>query len=671
MSKVAKLDGVLAECWQLIRSGQPDAAARRAAASTRKHPDVGPLWHVIGVARLLAGDALEAIAALQRAVRLLPENANAWDLLGVALQRSGRQAEAAEAFEASLARNAGVPSVWANAAANACDLRRYEQALTYSERALSANASLGNAWLARGNALVGLGREREALDALERAARCMPSSPEAISALGFVCARTGNHVRATELLSGLVRTHPEHVPAHTNLATVLLHQGRRDEAFERYRKALELSPRDSVTWTAYLFALTHADDIAPETVFEEHRRFGEALERDWRDSWGGWSNSRDADRTLRVGFVSGDLRDHAIAHFIDPVLEKLAGPEFDLYAYHASPFEDAVSERLRRHFVGWRQVHALGDDELFKAIQDDAIDLLIDLSGHTDYHRLSVFARKPAPVQLSWIGYPATTGLSAVDYHPVSLAGGDPGELQRYFVERLIFLPRSGVAFAPPEGLPEVEPLPALKNGHLTFASFARPSKISSSTLRLWARVLGEIPQARMLIGHVDEGPMREQFVARFRELGVDPARLDFRARVPMADYLQMHNEVDLILDTRPYGGGTTMMHAFWMGVPTLVVSGGEALSQRSGQGRLRSVGLEDFIAADEEAFVAIAKAHARDPATLAEIRKALRPRIQGLCSQYREGRELHHVLRSIWHRWCEGLPPETLDFTSFVSPVR
>lgn len=648
-------------CAELLAQGRYAAAIAPAEALTRDLPEVPMLWHMLGAARLGAGDARAACTALEQAVALDARDAALWDRLGVARRACGEHAAAADAFARSLQLRPEAPAVLSNAAANACEMRRFDEALALADRALARAAGLGPALLARGNALTGLDRFGEAADALRRAVVAMPQSVAALTSYGGALIRMpGGGSEALGVLGRAVALQPRAAAARASFGNALYTAGRIDEACVQFRAALELEPDDPDCWSGYLFALSHAEGASPDEVFAAHRAFGERFESPAvpRD----WSNDRSPERRLRLGFVSADLRDHAVAFFVEPLLKLIDRSAFELVVYYNYPVEDAVSARLRTLVDEWTPVSRLDDDALEARIRADRIDLLCDLSGHTAGNRLPVFARKPAPVQFTWIGYPGTTGLSAIDYRLVNGIAVPPGSLDRYFTEKLVRL-RLGSRFLVDDQLPEVGPLPALRQGVFTFASFNRASKLGAGTVGLWSEVLRAVPDARMLVGDVSDGGVRARLEALFAAEGIAAHRVDYRPRLPMQDYLALHHEADLMLDSVPYSAGTTARHALAMGVPTLtLVPPGAGLAQRQAAGIMLRVGMPEWVADSREAFVRKAQAAAADPQALGKLRSDMRQRLRSACAEDDRDSELSDVMRRFWRGWCADRPTEAID---------
>jgi len=337
-------------------------------------------------------------------------------------------------------------------------------------------------------------------------------------------------------------------------------------------------------------------------------------------------------------------------------------PQLSLHAYYNHAVEDSVTQRLRGYLTHWHSIVGLSDDALAQKIRADNIDILIDLSGHTAKHRLLTFARKPAPVQVSWIGYPCTTGLGAMDYYLADRLFLPPGQFDDQFTEKIVRLPASA-PFLPSKDAPLVNTLPALSNSYVTFGSFNRPNKLSHAVIALWAKLLRALPDSRMLLGAMYQAGENDTLLEWFAQEGIARERLSFHPRSGMDAYLALHHQVDICLDTFPYNGGTTTLHALWMGVPTLTLAGSTAAG-RSGASILGHVGLEAFVAHDAADFVRKGLSWAGNLAALSDIRAGLRERFaqsaMGQPAVVAAGME--RALRIMWQRWCTGLPAESFE---------
>lgn len=514
------------------------------------------------------------------------------------------------------------------------------------------------------------GRPDLALTAMEKSVALLPQDAEALANFGALLTKLERVDAAEIYLKRALAIDPDLAIAHPPLGDVYQIQGRYEEAEAVFRRAISL-PFARADWhedmrqSSLLFVLTHSSTIDADTLFAEHRRVGTSFEEMARPSKQEHHNSRDPERRLKVGVVSGDLFTHPVATFVEPVLEKLNGHDcLQLTAYYNHVVEDETTGRLRRHFERWRPIFALSDAQLERQIIDDGIDILIDLSGHTSRNRLRAFARKPAPVQASWIGYPGTTGLSAMDYFLADPHFLPPGQFDRHFTEKLAYLPAQA-PFQPCASAPPVNLLPALAAGCITFGSFNRLGKINAATIDIWSQLLRALPAAKMLLGGMTSETQRLKLIDRFAAQGIDRQRLTFHARCGMEAYLALHQHVDLCLDTYPYTGGTTSIHAVWMGVPTLTIAGSTPAA-RSGAAILGQVGLDGFTATDAADFVAKGLYWATHHPALAEVRAGLRARLQHSPSRQAGtvAAALAQALRHMWRRWCAGLPAESFHST-------
>jgi len=502
-----------------------------------------------------------------------------------------------------------------------------------------------------------------------KALKIKPEYAEAHVSLGAILRNQGQIDAAMASFRHALELKPDYALAHSNLGNTLNLLGRTAEAEASHRRALQIRPDFAELHSNMLFFLSHGAAMDASRLFAEHCRFGEQFEASHRAGWPQYTNSRDPERCLQVGFVSADLYHHAVANFIEPVLAHLAGyPQLSLHAYSNNVIEDGVTRRLRGYLKHWHPVAHLSDAALAEKIRADGIDILIDLSGHTTKNRLPAFARKPAPVQASWIGYPGTTGLNAMDYYLSDRFLLPQGEFDDQFTEKIVRLPAS-VPFLPYEGAPPVNALPALSNGHVTFGSFNRTGKLSHAVIVLWAQLLRALPDSRMLLGGMpEEGKYYDTLIEWFAREGIARERLSFHPRSGMDAYLALHHQVDICLDTLPYSGGTTTLHALWMGVPTLTLAGG-TIPGRTSAGILGHVGLEAFIAYDAADFVQKGLALTGNSATgnlaaLSDIRAGLRERFaksaMGQPAVVATGVE--RALRIMWQRWCAGLPAESFE---------
>ena len=510
-----------------------------------------------------------------------------------------------------------------------------------------------------------LNRRIEAEASYRRAIQLAPRQAAAHNNLGLNLWKQGRIQEAEVNLRRAVKILPDYDVAHANLGSLLAdsHLNKQDESEGHLRRALEIKPDVVAVHQKLLFLLSGKEGLSAEALFAEHRRFGDHFEGPFRDSWPQHENSRDPEKILKIGFVSGDLCKHAVASFIEPVLIHLSDyPQLSLYAYSDPGVEDETTNRLRGYFNQWYSMTGLSDSSLADKIRSDGIDILIDLSGHTARNRLLTFARKPAPVQLSWIGYPGTTGLQAMDYYLADPFFLPPGKFDDQFTEKIVHLPAIA-PFSPSDLSPPVNTLPALKNGYITFGSFNRLNKINSSVIALWSELLRALPESKILLGAMPQEGGGDRLIELFSLEGISPERLILHPRDRTESYLALHHQVDFCLDTFPYTGGSTTLHALWMGVPTLTIAGDTAPG-RGGACNLGYVGLSEFIADNKADFIAKGLSWANDLAALSSLRSGLRERFKQSEMGQSEiiAASLERALRIIWRRWCADLPAESFE---------
>jgi predicted O-linked N-acetylglucosamine transferase (SPINDLY family) len=566
----------------------------------------------------LAGPA-EALPHFAKAASLRPDWCEARSSHGFALARSGSMREAVAEFEAAVALKPDHPGV------------RNDLAL-----ALSA-----------------LDRGEEAFAAFREAIRLDPLAPEPHNNLAVLFEHFGRTSEAIASCLEALELRPDYPEAHSNLASALKSQGRHEEALEHYREALRLKQDLSEARDAMLLTLCYPATVPEEAVVAEHLAFGAPYCRPLPCH----DNDRSPHRPLRIGYVSADFRSHAVFRFIAPVLRHHDRRSFQVFCYSNVTVADSGTERIAALCDRFVKIAGTPDAAAAELIRGDGIDILVDLSGHTAGNRLSLFALKPAPIQVTWLGYPHTTGLTAIDYR-ITDAVCDPPELtERHHCEKLLRLPGNFSCFGPDENAPEVAALPSLSSGVITFGSFNNPAKITPETVALWAAALHGVPGSRMMVkGYslADRGS-RDRLLALFEKRGIAAERLELIGNTASYhDHLALYGKVDLALDTFPYNGTTTTCEALWMGVPVVTLAGATHRS-RVGASVLPAVGLQDLVAREPQEFPQVAVRLALDQGRLVGLRKGLRSAMAAsrLTDAARFTVELEAAYRNIWEQWC------------------
>jgi protein O-GlcNAc transferase len=643
--------------------GDTQAAADAFEAAIALDPGFAAAHNNLGNMHVSAGRHEAALEAYGKALLLKPDFAGAAVALGGALECLGRFEEAVASYFRALAIDPAYSGAHCNLGNALKALGRFEDAEASYRRALAIAPDFAEAHYNLGNLLKELRRPADAVASYRRATEIDADFADAHCDLGGALQDLGRHDGALASYRRALTIDPGHSRAHLSLGNLWMELGQIDFARSSYLQALAIDPECPGASGNLLYCISHKDAISAPDVFAEHRRIGGRLEAPFMLIWPEHRNSRDPNRILKVGFVSGDLRDHAMSYFIEPLIVSLStSRSMSLHAYYTHAVEDSVTRRLRPHFSSWQAVAHLTNEALAQKIGDDGIDILIDLSGHTGGNRLQCFARKPAPVQASWLGYLGTTGMRAMDYYFADRYLLPVGEFEQLFTEQLAYLPAIA-PFSPDPRAPTVGPLPAIGNGYVTFGSFNRLNKLTPSSVSLWSRLLGAVPDSRLLLGAMPGDGKHQRLMDEFANAGIDPGRLDFHPRCATPAYLGLHNKVDMCLDTVPYGGGATTCHALWMGVPTLCLAG-DTIPSRLSAAMLRHVGLDEFVAIDAADFTRRGLHWARNLAALSAVRAELRARCDRSIIRkptiVAEGFE--KALRTMWMRWCACLPAQSFS---------
>ena len=392
-------------------------------------------------------------------------------------------------------------------------------------------------------------------------------------------------------------------------------------------------------------------------MFAEHCRWAEVHAEPLGRDVVPLSSDGDPGRRLRVGYVSNNFREHSVAFFVEALLASHDRSKVEIFCYADIMLADEFSGRLRRHSAQWRVITGQSDAQVAELIRQDAIDILVDLAGHTARNRLLVFARKPAPVQVTYLGYCNTTGLSAMDYRFTDALADSPGTTEHLHTEQLVRLPDCAWCYRPPDASPAVETPPVLRSGHITFGCFNARPKITGEMLALWARLLLEMPASSLLLKNVGFGEpsARQHTRDLLAKAGIAPERVELVGRVPtLAGHLATYARVDIALDTFPYHGTTTTCEALWMGVPVITLAG-RTHASRVGVSLLTTTGLPELVASSPDEYVKIAAALATDVPRLAALRTTLRTRMASspLMDASRFARNVEAAYRQMWRTWC------------------
>jgi predicted O-linked N-acetylglucosamine transferase (SPINDLY family) len=565
--------------------------------------------------------------------------------------RAGRLAEAERGYRAILEREPEHADSLHLLGVIALQTGNLESALALVQRAVALRPDAAVCRNNLGQVLNRLGRNDEAARCYSAAIELDPGYAEAYNNLGYLLARQDRVAEAEPLYAKAIELDPAYAEPHTNRGNLLKDRGELPAAIAAYRRAVELRPDLSALHSNLLLALHYQPDCSPADLEHEHRAWAERHVAPLAAARGAHGNARHPERRLRVGYVSPDFREHPVARFILPVFRERDPRQVEVFAYADVTAPDAVTAALRGHVDHWRDVAALDDDALGNAVRADGIDILVDLAAHSGHNRLLVFARKPAPVQVTYLAYCSTTGVDAIDYRVTDRFLDPPAEPARY-TETSIYLPSCYWCYSAPP-LAAGAPSSGRVAGPPTFGCLNNFAKVTDVTLELWTRVLRRAPDARLLV-YARTEPQRERVRRALRAAGLDESRAGFVGYQSLADYLQSYRRIDVGLDTYPYGGGTTTCDALWMGVPVVSLAGRTAVS-RAGSTLLSNVGLEHLVARTPEQYVELAAATLRDAAALAALRAGLRGRLERspVMDAPRFTRDFEAALRTAWRSWC------------------
>jgi predicted O-linked N-acetylglucosamine transferase (SPINDLY family) len=608
-----------------------------------------------------AGQIQEAVETFQKAIAINPEFADAYHNLGNALSASGQGKEAIRAFERALQIRPDDPQLHYNlgnvylrvgnliAPGGATERSvAYEQAAASYARATALKPDFSIAFNNRGAALQALDRMVEAAQAWERAAELAPN-PDSFYNLGRAYYEEGRYDEALSALDRSIQLRPNFSGVHNNRGALLREMGRLDDAIASFERSISLDPDNTAATCNRLFTMQYHPAFSAARILKEHERWAARFAAPTTIH----SNSRDPDRRLRIGYVSPNFWGHCQALFMLPLLRHHNRERFEIFCYADQSINDSTTARIRALTGGWRNISGMQTAAVAEQIRADQIDILVDLTLHMAKCRLPVFALKPAPEQITWLGYPGTTGLEAMDYR-ISDPWLDPTEQTEVrYTERTLHLPRTFWCIDPTaltNETPEISELPARASGRITFGCLNNFCKINEPQLALWARVLDRVPGSRMML-LAPQGSTHDWVIQKLGK------RIDFFERSLRPEYLRAYQKIDIGLDTAPYNGHTTSLDSFWMGVPVVTTIGNTVVG-RAGYSQLCNLGLPELAAAENDRFVEIAVALANDLPRLARLRADLRQRMERspLMQAAAFARDIESVFREVWSTWCKKL---------------
>lgn len=528
-----------------------------------------------------------------------------------------------------------------------------EEAIEEVRQRLDKDPSRTDIMLMLATVLNWTGQKREAYTWYKR---CVAVEPNALAynEMAMLSGSRGLLAECIESLRKAMDIDPNVPGIWVNLGVTLLQRKQFKEGFDLLHKAIQKEPHNPVFYSTYLFYLKHLPDVAPQVIFDLHKHWGKthapiSMARTSHD------NVPVADRRLRIGYISPDFRTHSVAYFFEPILDGHDLNNVEVYGYGNVVSPDQTTERLKGKFDHYRNIFGVDDKTVAQFIEQDRIDILVELAGHTQNNRLLVLAHKPAPIQVTYLGYLDTTGIEAIDFILTDNLLSH-SESQKFYTEQLMYLPGGYYCYKCPEIDITVTPPPSVENGYITFGSLAPDRRFNLSLLKVWANILTHTPNSRIIVGFAGglDDSVRIHYLNEFEKCGISQERVDLHGPKPYVEYLKEYSKIDILLDTFPDNGGTYTFESLWMGVP-LITLAGHRQTERKGLSTLSQVGLECFAATTISEYVAKAVALANDLENLVDMRESMRERMakSPLCDSRQFARNLESVYREMWHRWC------------------
>ncbi len=646
----------LTEAVQLHQSGRLMEAEQLYDTIVFRIPNHPQAWMLKGTICYQRKDWQQAQQYLEKAIALQPQYPAAWCNLGSVYQEQGKIMDAVQAFRRAIDQQPDMAQAHANLA-NALSLDgQLKEAVQHYTQALKLAPDYYDAWLNLGITFREMANAGDAQTCFAKAIALSPKDATAYHKLGVLLAEIGQVNEALSHLQRAASLAPENQDIKSDMGFIHLEMGRHEEAMRWFSDAKHAQSYFPVAESNRLFAKHFDPRESSESLFEAACAWGKAYAPSSLQQVHP-SDPKQKNKVLHIGYVSADFRQHPIGYFTESVIaaHRAQGAHVTLYANHA--YDDEVSGRLRAHATQWRRIYHLSDEALFEQIRADRIDILVDLSGHTYGNRLGVFARKPAPVQVTWLGYFDTTGMEAIDYilcdrHVL------PASAERWFVEKPLRLPQSYLCFTPPTYDIPVADTPCLKNGYVTFGCYSRINKLTPDVLDCWTELLARVPNSRLRLKSksLATESIREGFLRYFRDRGITSSRIECDGASSRKSYLQAYHDIDVVLDTFPYGGGTTTAEALWMGVPVICWPQ-ERFIGRLSASILHTIGRPEWVCSSKAHYMDTAISLTRDPQALNPIRHNLRDDLlrSPLCDAKSFTQHLESLYRQAWIRFCES----------------
>ncbi|WP_374350802.1 tetratricopeptide repeat protein [Chitinimonas sp.] len=675
------------EIQTLMKREQWDAAATLCQNQLQSNPDDLTLLHALASIELKRARYDQAIELETRCLSLNPKDFHAHYNIGILYQRLNKPRQAIEHYQQAIAIKPDYADAYCNMGATLMELGQVNEGLAAARKAVALEPDAAIFRFNLGFALGKLRRLDESIECYRAAIKLDPSNSSFYNNLGEALSNKGEWALAEQEIRSAISLNSRNADAYNNLGNTLHLLGRSDEACEAFETALGLDPKmpgvqanlasmflqlgrlgeaiagmranrdnhpaELPAYSNLFYAMVFDPTVNTEAWRAEQALLWKNIEQALQKHRKPHRNPPDPERKLRIAYISPDFRNHAVARFAEPFLERHDKQQFEIFCYYNSTDHDQYTRRIRSMSDGWVETSGLNDIQLAECIRIQKIDILIDLAGHTANHRLQAMAMKPCPIQATFIGYPGSTWLKAIDYRITDQLADPPGS-EAYYSETLLRLTQSLWCYRPNPDAPEVNASPIEHNGYLTLGSMNNVNKIEDSSLTLWAKLLHALPDARLVMATIPEGRPRQVILDAFATKGIGAQRIRFFGKLSTPDFLKVFHEIDIALDPLTVNGATTTCEALWMGVPTLSLVGNRFLS-RAGLSILDSAGLREFACDSDTAAIALVERYARNPAALADLRQTLRQRLaqSALMDEVGYTRKLEALYREIWRSWC------------------
>ena len=632
--------------------GQLDEAVTSYSKAIQIRPDYAEAYYNRGNALQELGQLDDALASYNKTIQIRPDFAEAYYNRGNALQELGQLEEALASYNQAIQIRPDYAEAYSNRGKTLKELGQLDEALASYSQAIQIRPDYAEAYSNRGNALKELGQWHEAVTSYNQAIKIRPDFAEAYYNRGYALKDLGQLKEALASYNKAIQIRPDYPEAHNSLGNALKDLGQLDEAVASYNQAIQIRPDYADAYSNRLFTLNYAPDLGADEIFLAYREYDKHFGVPGRDLWQPYTNSRSPDRKLKIGYVSPDFRKHSARHFFEPLLSHHDTNHFEVYAFAELNKDDQFTVRYQGYVDHWVLTKGLDDEQLAEQIRSLGIDILIDLAGHSKGNRLGVFALKPAPVSVSWLGYGYTTGLSAIDYYLTDVATVPHGD-EHLFSEKPWRLKTPSFAYRPAEGMGDVGLLPALERGFITFGTLTRAVRINYRTIRVWSEILKRTDNTRLIVNsrNFDDSYVQKEFIRRFADEGIDEARLEIGFSSPPWDLMR---SIDIGLDCFPHNSGTTLFEHLYMGAPYITLAGRPGVG-RIGSSILEGVGHSEWIATSEEEYIEKAVELASDQHRLAEIRGSLRGEMESSAVMDEDGftNKVEQAYREMWRDWC------------------